>query len=122
MRFILYLLFIFFNLLNYYEECGKKEPSAERGRTHLDLFFYGAAYTCASFFSFGGRHTHETKKGFPLLRQQEWESSALLVASMNGSCLGKKTAAENQSVRLYILYCHSVNCRDGIAFPISNST
>jgi len=62
MRFILYLLFIFFNLLNYYEECGKKEPSAERGRTHLDLFFYGAAYMCFFFFLRRAAHTRDEER------------------------------------------------------------
>ena len=73
------LLFIFFNLsIYFYEECGKKEPSAERGRTHLDLSFLRRGIpTCASFSLAAifrrSAHTHSHTE-VPLLRQQEWDS------------------------------------------------
>ena len=47
----MYLFYFFQMFIYFYEEYGKKEPIAEGpGGTHLDLF-YGAAITCASFFS-----------------------------------------------------------------------
>ena len=83
------------------------------GGAHLDLFFYGAyqyniALSCASFSLAAifrrSAHTHKKKTRFPLLRQQEWESSDFTRTDrsyyLNGSCLVKKTAAENQGVRI----------------------
>ena len=93
-------MFIYF-----YEEYGKKEPIAEGpGGTHLDLF-YGAAITCASFFSSAAFwQTHEDEVEVSVAQTARMgifrfypEPAGLII--MNGSCL-VKTAAEYQSVRL----------------------
>ena len=115
----IYLYFFQIVLLIFFKECGKSRLGAPTW-----IFLFTSPHTCASFSLaaiFRRSHTHShTEEEVPLLRQQEWDSDftkrpALLYSnsSMNGSCLGKKTAAENQSVRFYVLHCPTpVKCRE----------
>ena len=96
----IYLLFFSNFFIYFHEECGKSSLGAPTW-----IFLFTSRHTCASFSLaaiFRRSHTHShTEEEVPLLRQQEWDSyftkrPALLYSnsSMNGSCLGKKTAAE----------------------------
>ena len=57
-------IYYFFNLFIYfYEEYGKRGNwRLALGRTHLDLFIYGAAFYMCFFFSFGSLLAHTRRE------------------------------------------------------------
>ena len=108
-----FIYFIFYLFIFFYEECGKKESAPN----WIFPFFLRRRYciTCASFLwrQLFVRHTHpgtQKKKGFRCSDSKNGiqiltnEKTGLTSCSMNGSCLGKRLPPKTK-VSDFTYYC-----------------